>query len=355
MRILITGVGGPTPRSFAQALRKYSKYARYEIIATDSNPYALGLYMPQLFDKSYLIPKAADPEYWTVIEQIIKKDEIEYAIILPELEVIEWSKRALDNILPCKVLLPDYNLAVQLTDKALLTEALEPHGLSPRSFIINKSEFEECRPLKLSYPFWVRSASGSSGLGSLKINSFSELSNWININPHVDKFLASEYLPGRNLGCKMLFHNGELLRCAIAERVYYIMSKVAPSGVTGNTSFGRLVNDPNVFNVAKNAMDFMFEKTNAHKHGFFTVDLKEDKNGRPYVTEVNIRYVAFIQCYAAGGANLPEDQIRVLDNDPAFDRNFRLYEFEPDMIFLRDVDEQPIIMKESQLLKTFVI
>jgi hypothetical protein len=61
--------------------------------------------------------------------------------------------------------------------------------------------------------------------------------------------------------------------------------------------------------------------------------------------------VAFTQCYAAGGANLPEDYIRLLYKDQSFDRTFKLYEFEPDMIFLRDVDEQPIIMKESQLLQ----
>jgi len=148
----------------------------------------------------------------------------------------------------------------------------------------------------------------------------------------------------------MLYHNGELLRSAIAERVYYIMAKVAPSGITGNTCFGRLVNSPEAFKVASKAMDIMFEKTRTPKHGFFTVDLKEASDGSPMVTEVNVRFVAFTQCYAAGGANLPEDMIRVVSGDPSFKREFTLYKFDPDLIFLRDVDEQPIIMKESQLL-----
>jgi hypothetical protein len=353
MRILITGVGGVTPRSFAQALRKYSKYAHYELIGTDSNQYALGLYMSQLFNKCYLVPKVTDPLYWPVINSIIDSEKIDYAVINPELEVVEWAKRSLSQEFPLKVLLPDYKLASLLVDKAILTETLEPYGLVPKSFTITNEDVIDRGDLKLAYPFWIRSALGSSGLGSMKINSLVELKNWINVNPKVEKFLASEFLPGRNLGCKMLYHNGELLRSAIAERVYYIMSKVAPSGITGNTCFGRLVNDPNVFNVARQAMEFMFEKTNSSKHGFFTVDLKEDKDGKPMVTEVNIRFVAFTQCYAAGMANLPEDLIRVLDNDPSFDRRFKLYEFEPDMIFLRDVDEQPIIMKESQLFKTY--
>lgn len=355
MKILITGVGGVTPRSFAQALRKYSKYALFDLIGTDSNPYALGLYMSQLFNRCYLVPKVSDPEYWDVIDEVIEKENIDIAVINPELEVVEWARRAKEYKFPLKVLLPGYKIASLLVDKAILSEVLEPYGLVPRSFTLDKNDLIANTRLKLEYPFWIRSALGSSGLGSMKINSFEELKNWINVNPKVEKFLASEFLPGRNLGCKMLYHNGELVRSAIAERVNYIMAKVAPSGITGNTCFGRLVNDPNVFKVANDAMDIMFEKTGTKKHGFFTVDLKEDKNGKPFVTEVNIRFVAFAQCYAAGRANLPEDLIRVVDGDPSFDRTFKLYEFEPDMIFLRDVDEQPIIMKESQLFKSFGI
>lgn len=353
MKILITGVGGVTPRSFAHSLRKYSRYAQYEFIGTDSNQYALGLYMPQLFNKSYLVPKVSDPNYWTVLDKIIDAEKIDYAVINPELEVVEWAKRSASYNFPMKVLLPDYNLASLLVDKAKLTEALEPYGLVPKSFTINKEDIFDKVELKLQYPFWIRSALGSSGLGSMKINSLNELRNWIHVNPNVEKFLASEFLPGRNLGCKMLYHNGELIRSAIAERVYYIMSKVAPSGITGNTCFGRLVNDPNVFQIAKQAMDIMFEITRTPKHGFFTVDLKENEDGKPMVTEVNVRFVAFAQCYAAGGANIPEDLIRLLDEDPSFDRRFKLYEFEPDLIFLRDVDEQPVIMKESQLLNQY--
>jgi len=43
--------------------------------------------------------------------------------------------------------------------------------------------------------------------------------------------------------------------------------------------------------------------------------------------------------------------MRLLDNDPTFDRTFKLYEFEKDLIFLRDVDSLPIIMKETELLE----
>jgi predicted ATP-grasp superfamily ATP-dependent carboligase len=350
MKILITGVGGVTPRSFAHSLRKYSNYARYELIGTDINPHAVGLYMPELFNKTYLIPRVDAPDYWDVIDDIANRESIDIAIINPELEVVEWSRRAESYSFPFKVLLPQHSLASVLVDKAKLSEALEPFDLVPKSFTLETKDFENLDSIKLEFPFWIRNALGSSGLGSMKIESKKQLEDWIRINPKTEKFLASEFLPGRNLGCKMLYYEGQLVRSAIAERVNYIMAKVAPSGITGNTSFGRLVNDPKVFQTARAAMDVMFEKTRTKKHGFFTVDLKEDSNGRPLVTEVNVRFVAFTQCYAAGGANIPEDLVRLLDGDETFDSTFSLYEFEEDMIFLRDVDERPIIMKENQLL-----
>ena len=352
MKILITGVGGPTPRSFAISLQKYSIYANYEFIATDINPLSIGLYQKDLFKKSYVIPKASDVNYWEVIESIIKENNIDYAIVLPELEVIEWSKRQEEGKLPCKVLLPDLVLAELLVDKAKMTEVLKGLNLVPKSIEFSRDDENLERISEhLGYPYWVRSTSGSSGLGSLKIEDINSLKNWIHINPNVHSFLASTFLPGRNLACKMLYFNGKLVRAAIGERVNYIMAKVAPSGITGNTSFGRLLNEPKVFEVANKAMDHMFKHTGAKKHGFFTVDFKEDENGKPYITEVNVRHVAFTQCFAAGGANFAEDTMRLLDGDPDFERTFKLYEFEKDLIFLRDVDSFPILMKETKLLE----
>lgn len=352
MKILVTGVGGPTPRSFSISLKKYSTYKDFELIATDINPLAVGLYQNDLFEKSYIVPKATDSNYWCEIENIIKENNIEYAVILPELEVMEWSKRKKDGTLPCKVLLPDHSLSELLVDKARMTEMLEHLDIVPESVEFKRDEINLANiSNKLGYPYWVRSSSGTSGLGSLKIEDENSLKNWIHINPNVETFLASKFLSGRNLACKMLYYEGKLLRAAIGERVNYIMAKVAPSGITGNTSFGRLLNDPEIFEAANVAMNYMFKQTGAEKHGFFTVDFKEDENGKPYITEVNVRHVAFTQCFAAGGANFAEDTVRLLDEDQTFDREFKLYEFEKDLIFLRDVDSLPIIMKETELLK----
>jgi len=73
----------------------------------------------------------------------------------------------------------------------------------------------------------------------------------------------------------MLYYNGKLLRTACAERVNYIMAKVSPSGITGNTSFGRLLNEPELVKEAKRAMDHLFQYTGANQHGFLQLTLKK--------------------------------------------------------------------------------
>lgn len=352
MNILITGVGGPTPRSFAIALKKYSQYSNINIVATDINPLSIGLYQTELFNKSHLIPRATDANYWVVIDKIVKENAIDIAVILPELEVIEWSKRMETNVLPCKCLLPSLGMAELLVNKAKMTEILHELEVVPESISFKRVDNELgiiCD--KLGFPFWVRSVAGTSGLGSLKVENEAALKNWIQINPTVQDFLASKFLPGRNLACKLLYYNGELLRTACGERVNYIMAKVAPSGITGNTSFGRLLNEPDLVDVAIKAMEHLFKHTGAAKHGFFTVDFKEDENGKPFITEINVRHVAFTQCFAAAGANFAEDTIRLLNGDATFDKEYKMYEFEEGQIFLRDVDALPVLMKESDLLK----
>ncbi len=351
MNILITGVGGPTPRSFAIALRKFSVYKTCTLIGTDTNPLSVGLYQKELFSKTYVIPPASSSLYWSAIEKIIQKDKIDLAVIQPEMEVMEWSRRMMKSSLPCKSLIPEISLARLLVDKAKMTSVLAASNLVPKSVEFNRNQKDLGSVFNdLDFPFWVRSTGGTSGLGSLKVERKEALKNWIDINPKVDQFLASEFLPGRNLACKLLYFEGKIIRAACAERVNYIMAKVSPSGITGNTSFGRLLNEPSLVGIAETAMEHLFKMSGSAKHGFFTVDFKENKAGLPLITEINIRHVAFTQCFAAAGANFAEDTIRLLDNDPSFDRAFKMYEFEKGLIFLRDVDSPPVIMKESELL-----
>src|SRR5699024_6951339 len=129
--ILITGVGGPTPRSFVHAVKLADDAIANSIrfIGTDCNPLAYGLYDRSLFDTGYVIPKAGEKDYWAKINEIIKKEKIEAAVVLPEVERLEWAKNRNKLKQEVKTHLPDYNLAKALVNKYKLHENLADSSL----------------------------------------------------------------------------------------------------------------------------------------------------------------------------------------------------------------------------------
>ncbi len=351
LNVLITGTGGPTPRSFARALRM-GHYGDYRLFGTDIHPYAIGLYQQDIFEESFITPMAGENGYWFRMLGIIKSCAIDIAIIQPEKEVIAWSKYLDKNPEPCKVLVPPSSVVEIMCDKITVSNLLEGDGLTPKSLAVNKSHdhLEHVLSEKLSYPVWVRSSSGSSGLGSFKAESISEVEDWIHMNEQISSFMISPFLPGRNLACKLLFFNGELIRSAMAERISYIMAKVSPSGITGNTSMGRLINHDEALSKSRKGVEKVFRQCGQNAHGFFTVDLKGDAEGVPYITEINVRHVAFTSAFAQGGANLCEDTVRLLDGDPSFAYSYHNYSFDNPLVFLREVDAVPILLREEDIL-----
>ncbi|MDX1638205.1 MAG: hypothetical protein R3281_09560, partial [Balneolaceae bacterium] len=352
INILVTGVGGPTPRSFVRAVKQseHSGAESYRFIGADCDPLAYGLYDRRLFERCYLVPRADHRDYWARINEIIDKEQIRGAVVLPEAEVLEWARNSEKLERNIKLHLPPYRLAAALTDKHSMHEYLEGTAMVPKFGKIEPDSYHYNElAAELGDSFWVRSTQGSSGLGSLKIDSESALRQWLSINEGVDQFIATEYLPGRNMACKMLYFDGDLKRSACAERVEYIMAKVAPSGITGNTSFGRLINEPSLVERSRQALEMVARKTGTELHGVFTVDYKEDSSGDPKITEINIRHVAFTSSIAAGGANLPLDTLEALFHTgtdiPRID-----YQFSEQLIFLRDVDADPLVIPESELL-----
>lgn len=354
MNILVTGVGGPTPRSFVRAvmLQKEEFNEPLRFIGVDCNPLAYGLYDTELFERTHLVPRADDPGYWDAINRIVEKEKIGAAVVLPEVEVIEWAKNSGNLKKKIRLHLPEFPLAEALVNKHRLHERLSGSELIPRFYRIKPASYSyEEISAAVGETFWVRSTEGSSGLGSLKIESEASLKQWLSINTGVKEFIATEYLPGRNLACKMLYFDGELKRTASAERVNYIMAKVAPSGITGNTSFGRLVNEPELVKLSEQALETVAGETGSALNGIFTVDYKEDASGKPKITEINIRHVAFTSSMAAGGANIPADTVRALINGNGHAMERIDYQYPEGLIFLRDVDSEPIVMSESELIK----
>lgn len=345
--VLVTGVGGPTPRGFVRSVLGAGCNS-YRFFGTDANPHAIGLYDRKSFHSTYLVPSVSSLDYWSSIFSIVKKHQIDFAIVMPEVELIEWAKAAEEKRLPCNILVSSSRVLSEIVDKDTLHEILVDKVYLPEFCAFENGG--DVSHVSLAYPFWVRGTLGSSGLGSLKVNNSSELKEWMRLNPGVKRYIASEFLPGRNLACKLLYVDGALVRSACAERVEYIMAKVSPSGITGNTSFGRLINDRGLVDIADDAIQEVFGRHNDKPNGIFTVDLKESVEGKPMLTEINVRCVAFVSALAEAGANIPLDILDSILNPASFSLDYHHYSFKDEFIFLRDVDEAPLLLKESELL-----
>jgi carbamoyl-phosphate synthase large subunit len=116
MRILITGVGGPTPRSVARSLKRHWSGANPVLYGTDTNTRASGLYDRELYEETRVVPPASATGYWNAIEKLVREWKVDFALIQPEAEVIKWAERNESSGLPCPALGPSSTLAKALTD-----------------------------------------------------------------------------------------------------------------------------------------------------------------------------------------------------------------------------------------------
>jgi carbamoyl-phosphate synthase large subunit len=97
------------------------------------------------------------------------------------------------------------------------------------------------------------------------------------------RFIAQEHLSGRNLAFHSLWKEGELVTSMSRERLEYIYPHLAPSGITGTPAVQRTIHDERVNEIGTEAVLAIDPKFN----GIACVDLKENSEGTPFVTEIN--------------------------------------------------------------------
>lgn len=344
MKIVVTGACAVSARNVLRSLKMSDKFKDATFIGWDMCSILYGVYSKD-FDRMYKVPGVNDSRYREVIQDILDKEHPDAVMVLPEVEVLYWAKNPFD--VPHMTPSPEFcELAIS---KKRLFNLLKDTQLIPISEDLSRENaFDDDYKLPLEFPMWVRDASAgtASGKGSFKANNLTELRAWVMINTGIENFQISEFCPGGNYGVLCLFEHGKLLKCAIAERLEYIMAKVAVSGITGNTSRGRFLNDEHIKKQALDAIQRVCDATNSIMHGVVVVDMKADVNGVAKVTEINIRYVAYNCLLANAGFNLAEYHLLT-----ALGRSNELspeveIQFPKNNMWLRDVDAVPLYVEE---------
>lgn len=347
--ILITGACGVTSRTLARSLRKSEHFKNCNLIGTDVCENLYGIF-EGMFDKIYKVPWQSDSEkYKKIIFNVCEKERIDLAIIATELEVLFWSSRKF----PVPTLLPPSKFCNEVISKYSLYETLKDTKFIPNYEVSDSRGFsEKLSNSSLTFPMWMRGhdAGSSSGKGAIKVNNFVEIESWFKLNPSIKSFMFSEYLPGRNIACLLLYEDGVLIKKGCYERLEYFMAKTTISGITGNINKGKLINDDNAVRISNEAIKYICNKTNEVMSGLVTVDLCGDLNGDYKITEINIRPVAATSAFSEiDGANFSEAQLLALQ-----DKKDLIVEdvvYPKNNLILRDIDGLPILLKNFEDIK----
>ena len=348
IKMLVTGACGVTSRSVVRSLNKSEFFKdKIEFIGTDICNLKYAPY-EGLYKKVYYVPPFNAPNYREIMQRIIDENEIECAIVIPEPESLYWS----ENPFNVKFMRIPPVFGEEVISKKRLYENLMGTGLTPKFQVLSNAELlNNPEKVELEYPMWIRdySEGTTSGKGAYLANDYKHLCAWVEINENIDTFMLAEFLPGRNLACFLSYNRGELIQYGVAERVDYLMGKVAVSGITGNTSYGRLLNDKNVLDISLKGVNKILEKTGEEMNGLVVVDLKEDADGVPMITEVNLRHVAFTSTFANAGLNFSEAQLLcMLGRESEIPVKGTLV-FPENNAMLRDVDGLPIYTENFRM------
>lgn len=279
-RILVTGAGGPAGINFITSLRIAPE--KTFLVGTEANKYFIHL---ATTDKKYVVPRATEPNYIDTLNEIIRKEKIEFFHAQPdtEVEIISENRERLE----ANVFLPSKKAVHACQDKLEATKQWKKNDVPVARFMELCKDSDVDKALEeFGSPIWIRATHGAGGIGSTPASNRETATSWINYWKARNvawKFIAQEHLPGRNMAFHSIWKDGELVTSMARERLEYIYPHLAPSGITGTPAVQRTVHDEKINKIGTKAVLSIDPKFN----GIACVDLKEDNEGMPCVTEIN--------------------------------------------------------------------
>lgn len=339
-RVLITGAGGSASIGFTRCL----KIAPEKIftVGTDCNEKFI---FNSETNVKILVPPAKSSVYIDVVNEIIEKYNLEFLHVQPDVEVGVLSENR--EKIKCSMFLPSKE-TIKICQNKLESNRIWQKKKVPTSrtiFIKNEEDLKEAFDV-IKPPLWIRAIKGAGGSGSLLVQKYEHAENWIDYWNGWGNFMVSEYLPGSNFGWDAIFKDGDLMSCQTKERLEYVLSRASPSGITGTTAIAKSVDRKDINKIAEDAIRAVDPKP----HGIFSVDLKEDKNGNFFVTEINPgRFLTSSLHFFYTTKNLmPYIYLKIAykENVP---ENILKQKTPEGTILIRSLDSKPIILKENKL------
>ncbi|MEM2779983.1 MAG: hypothetical protein QW791_03815 [Candidatus Bathyarchaeia archaeon] len=350
-KIIATGAGGPAGINFIMSLRIAPE--KISVVGTEANEHFIHL-VPT--DKKYLVPRADEESYIDRLNEVIRREnaDILHAQTDTEVAVVSENREKIE----ANVFMPSKRAIKICQDKLESARIWMEKGVPVAKTIkicdegdVDKA-FEE-----LGSPIWIRARHGAGGKGSTPAHNRETAISWIKYwqaRGMKWEFIAQEHLPGRNIGFYSLWKDGELVTSMARERIEYIYPHLAPSGVTGTPAVQKTIHNENVNRIATEAVLAIDQNFN----GIACVDLKENKEGIPCVTEINAARMfttSFFFSYASKilrkdyYANIPYLYVKLAFKESV--PEIPKYNILPENIYwIRHIDAPARLVKDGRIL-----
>ena len=223
------------------------------------------------------------------------------------IEVLPWINKSFDLIIPVAdsmiphaeqpSMLPAIEQIELCQDKAACAKALG--DLAPKTY-------------------WVRDTHGAGGKGAQ---------------------MCSEYLPGDNFSCELIFNNGKFLDSFVKQRISYSTIKQdLPLEKRGSSMVSVCVLRPDIVQRSLEALS----RIGGVPNGAYGIDFKCNEEGTPLITEINpgrFLTASYVYFYSTG-YNLPLKLYKSYFNEP-----YTLGEYPVGIGIIRCVDSEPWVGK----------
>ncbi len=345
-RILVTGAGGSAGINFIASLRIAPE--EVYIVGTDINKWHLEL--PDV-DKRYILPRCTQDDYVEKLNWIIEKEKLELVHPQPDPEVKVISENR--ERIQAATFLPSKETIEICQNKLRLNEILARNNVPvPKSVPIKSRDDLDGAITKLDRgngKIWLRAIRGAGSRASLPIEERAHAEMWIDYWGKMkgltySNFMACEFLPGREFAFQSLWKKGELVTSMARERLEYIFGDLTPSGQSSSPSVARTIYREDVNEIATKAI----LTVDRNATGIFCIDMKENKDGIPCITEINTgRFFTTSNFFARLGINMPYTYIKLAYGEKIPD--LPKYNAAPeDYYWIRLMDKDPILVKGEE-------
>jgi glutathione synthase/RimK-type ligase-like ATP-grasp enzyme len=339
-RVLVTGAGGSPATNFVRSLRMAPE--RVHLIGTDADRYCL---MRAETDARHLVPPAGHPSYLDVLNAIIDRERVDLVHAQNDAEVAFLSQHR--HQVKARLFLPAAETVQRCQDKFLSFERWRAAGLQVPDTVLLRSE-EDLRAAfeRFGGALWLRATTGAGGRGALPVQDYDTARSWLEFQKGWGTFTAAELLEPDSVTWMAIWNGGDLVVAQGRKRLYWELSRVSPSGVTGVTGAGVTIADPTVDEIATRAVLAI----DPHPHGLFGVDLTYDRSGVPNPTEINVgRFFTTHQFFTALGLNMPYIYLKLAFGEPPPPIVRRLNPAPEDQVWIRGVDFEPVLTSRAEI------